>query len=125
MYQCMQLRLKRNEGWRGQGLGIIPNYVAPSSWWEHGYGTSNYRNSQAKICCRTWNTLRVSFFSFCEAAEKFSEQTYIYTVDTWSGDEHAGYYSDEVYNKVRAHLSKYHSQRAEMMRCKFEDAVKI
>ena len=65
----------------------------------------------------------VSFFAFCEAAELWSKQTYIYAIDTWKGDEHAGYYDNEVFNKVSIHQQKYHAQRSQLIRSTFAKAA--
>ena len=64
----------------------------------------------------------VSYFSFCEAAEIYSPNTFIY-VDTWQGDCQAGYYGDKVNEKVKNHRDKYHQQRSALIRCQFNEAA--
>ena len=66
----------------------------------------------------------MSFFAFCEAAERFSPHSFIYAVDTWEGDIHAGHYSEEVYNKVASHWAAHHRIRASLVRSTFDEAAK-
>ncbi len=106
-----------------RSLGLLPKYNAPSAWWEH-VPTAHLiiELIKPKIIVELGTHYGVSFFSFCEAAEKYANDSYIYGVDTWSGDKQAGYYGDEVYTSVKDHLDKYHSQRAQMIRCSFNEA---
>jgi hypothetical protein len=41
-----------------------------------------------------------SFFSFCQAVKDQKYNSYLYAVDTWKGDKHAGKYNDSVYKTV-------------------------
>ncbi|SYX86459.1 conserved protein of unknown function [Paenibacillus alvei] len=41
-----------------------------------------------------------SFFSFCQSVKDFKLRTKLYAIDTWSGDEQAGFYEEEVYDTV-------------------------
>jgi predicted O-methyltransferase YrrM len=65
----------------------------------------------------------VSFFAFCEAAEAFSSDTFVYAVDTWMGDEHAGLYGEEVFEQVRHHQQLHHSLRSCLIRSSFDTAA--
>jgi hypothetical protein len=37
----------------------------------------------------------VSYAAFCDAASRIGVETRCFAVDTWQGDEHAGYYGEE------------------------------
>lgn len=41
-----------------------------------------------------------SFFSFCQSVKDFNLATSLYAIDTWLGDEHAGFYDEHVYKIV-------------------------
>ena len=55
---------------------------------------------------------------------RFSPHSFVYAIDTWEGDEQAGFYGEEVYSKVNTYAEVNHKQRARLLRCKFDDAVK-
>ena len=65
-----------------------------------------------------------SFFSFCQAAKDQKLKTEINAVDTWEGDEHAGFYGDEIYAGVQNSLKKYYSNiNAKLIRKIFDEAL--
>lgn len=107
-----------------KSLSLIPRYTAPSSWWEH-VPIAHYLVEvlQPTKIVELGTHFGVSYFSFCEAAEIYSPNTFIYAVDTWQGDCQAGYYGDKVYEKVKTHRDKYHQQRSALIRCRFNEAA--
>ena len=64
----------------------------------------------------------VSYAAFCEAVLRCKLDARALAVDTWRGDEHAGFYGDEVY----AGLKQFHDQRyaafSTLLRSTFDDA---
>ena len=106
-------------------LTLNPNYMAPSAWWQH-VPIAHWLVSMIKptIIVELGSHYGVSLFAFCEAADRFSPNSFIYAVDTWAGDEHAGLYPEDVYNQVAEHWSKYHRARARLVRSTFDEASK-
>ena len=106
-----------------RSLELIPRYKASSSWWEH-VPTAHWLVEKLKPnkIVELGSHYGVSFFSFCEAASQYSNNTFIYAVDTWRGDEQAGYYGDKVYDTVKQHQEEYHIQRSALLRCTFREA---
>src|SRR5689334_16347594 len=47
-----------------------------------------------------------SYFTFCQAIEYGRLETRCYAVDTWKGDEHAGFYHEDVFNDVKSHNAR-------------------
>ena len=83
-----------------KSLELMPKYFAPSAWWEHvPIAHWLVDNIKPEKIVELGSHYGVSFFSFCEAAEKYSPSTYIYAIDTWEGDVQAGYYGKTVYEK--------------------------
>lgn len=64
-----------------------------------------------------------SYFSFCQAARENDIATKCYAVDTWQGDEHAGAYSNEVFEQVSVHNQTYYGGFSRLLRMTFDDAV--
>jgi hypothetical protein len=64
-----------------------------------------------------------SYFSFCQAARENDIPVRCYAVDTWQGDEHAGPYSNEVFEQVSAHNQNYYGGFSRLLRMTFDDAA--
>ncbi|MFZ4524746.1 MAG: rhamnan synthesis F family protein [Chlorobium sp.] len=63
-----------------------------------------------------------SYFAFCQSVQEYRLPTKCFAVDTWQGDEHAGYYGEEIYAEVLAHNQQYYSKFSTLMKMKFDDA---
>ena len=64
-----------------------------------------------------------SYFAFCQAVERLGLDTHCYAVDTWKGDEHAGFYNGKVFEKVRAHNEAQYLGFSRLVRSTFDDAL--
>jgi hypothetical protein len=108
---------------KNSSLSLLPLYQAPSSWWEH-VPVAHWliKELKPKVIVELGTHYGVSFFSFCEAASKFSPDTFVYAVDTWQGDEHAGNYDETVFDKVQTHQQAHHKQRSRIVRSTFDEA---
>jgi len=105
-------------------LEIIPSYFADSSWWEHvPVAHILVELLEPNVVVELGSHNGVSFFSFCEAAEKLSSKSHIYAIDSWEGDVQAGYYGEEVYQRVKQHKDSFYADRATLLRKKFDDAL--
>jgi|GEM_PF-1091087 len=64
-----------------------------------------------------------SYFTMCEAVQRGGLGTRCYAVDTWTGDEHAGFYGEEVYRDVAAHNQSRYSGFSTLVRSTFDQAL--
>lgn len=64
-----------------------------------------------------------SYFSFCQAVSEAGLDTKCCAVDSWLGEEHAGFYSEAVYQKVYDHNQKYYAGFSRLMRMNFDEAL--
>lgn len=64
-----------------------------------------------------------SYFSFCESVDNNRLPTRCYAVDTWEGDEHAGLYSEHVFDVVRQHHDENFKDFSKLLRMTFDEAV--
>jgi len=107
-----------------RSLGLNPSYRAPSSWWEHvPIAHWLVEQLQPGLIVELGSHYGVSFFSFCEAAAAFSEHSFVYAVDSWQGDDHAGAYGEEVFQRVALEQQQQHSQRSRLVRSSFDEAA--
>lgn len=65
-----------------------------------------------------------SFFTFAEAARRLGLPTRLWAIDSWEGDDHAGFYGDDVYRAVRAVVDADYAESAELVRASFAEAVR-
>jgi len=64
-----------------------------------------------------------SYFSFCESVEKNRLTTRCYAVDTWEGDEHAGLYSNQVFDVVKKYHNENYKDFSKLLRMTFDEAL--
>lgn len=61
----------------------------------------------------------VSYSAFCEAVARTRIGARCVAVDTWEGDEHAGFYGDAVHDEYRRFHDPRYGGFSEIMRCSF------
>lgn len=64
-----------------------------------------------------------SYFAFCQGVRHANLATRCYAVDTWHGDEHAGDYSEDVFNYVNQHNQAHYSAFSTLLRTTFDTAA--
>ncbi len=62
-----------------------------------------------------------SYFCFCQAVARLQTNTICCAVDTWLGDEHAGFYEESVFQNVKEINGKY-EEFSHLMRISFDEA---
>lgn len=101
-----------------------PSYIAQSAWLEHipfAFWLIDTLQPRKIVELGTHNGS--SYFSFCQAVTKLDLQTQCYAVDTWSGDEHAGQYGEEVYRQVSEYNQQHYSDFSTLVRSTFDQAL--
>lgn len=63
-----------------------------------------------------------SYFAFCQAIATLASAARAYAVDTWAGDEHAGYYGEDVFASVSRFNSEHFLQFSTLLRTTFDGA---
>ncbi len=64
-----------------------------------------------------------SYSAFCQGVQQQQLSTRCYAVDTWQGDEHAGEYSNEVYDDLVAWHNPRYSSFSSLLRMTFDQAL--
>jgi glycosyltransferase involved in cell wall biosynthesis len=65
----------------------------------------------------------MSYFAACQIVAEKQLGTRCYAVDTWSGDEHSGFYSEEVFGQVYEHNRLNYSDFSSLLRMRFDQAL--
>jgi hypothetical protein len=64
-----------------------------------------------------------SYFGFCQVIEENGLPTRCYAVDTWQGDEHAGFYSEAIYEEVNVYNRANYMSFSSLLRMTFDEAA--
>jgi glycosyltransferase involved in cell wall biosynthesis len=99
--------LSAPDGWIGHTpfAAWIVREVAPRIFVELGTHTGN------------------SYFSFCQSVAEANIPAKCYAVDSWLGDEQAGYYDEAVFTEVNAYNNACYAGFSRLMRMSFDDAT--
>lgn len=104
---------------------LVNPELAVSPWAGHrhfGYDLMSFRKPKTLVELGTH--FGCSFFAFLQAAKDLGLDTDVWAVDTWAGDEHAGYYGNEVWEIVeKTRSGSFARQRGHMLRKLFDDAL--
>ncbi|MFP6558160.1 rhamnan synthesis F family protein [Paraburkholderia sp. B3] len=86
----------------------VPHYFCQSAWIEHAPFAFWLTDAlRPKRFVELGSHYGYSYFAFCQAIERLGISTAAYAVDTWQGDEHAGFYDNSVYEAVLATNQRY------------------
>ena len=101
-----------------------PEYLESSGWIDHApfaYWLMEILRPQCFVELGTHNGY--SYFAFCQAVRALGLNTACYAVDHWKGDEHAGFYGEEVFQRVQAYNQQYYPAFSRLVRGTFDEAL--
>src|SRR5215467_4626253 len=104
----------------------IPERIGPQvSWLEHApFAFWLVEALRPRVLVELGTHGGFSYFTLCEAVQRCGSNTRCYAVDTWTGDEHAGFYDEAVYRDVAAHNGGRYSGFSTLVRSTFDDALR-
>jgi hypothetical protein len=101
-----------------------PAYVAQSAWLEHvPFAFWLVETHRPRVIVELGTHYGVSYFSFCQAVDRLGLDARCFAIDTWKGDEHAGFYSEEVFAAVREYNDEQYSTFSRLVRSTFDEAA--
>ncbi|HEY7423692.1 MAG TPA: class I SAM-dependent methyltransferase [Gemmataceae bacterium] len=65
----------------------------------------------------------VSYCAFCQAVKELRLPTECFAVDTWQGDPHASFYTNEVLDDLERHHDERYALFSKLLRSTFDDAL--
>ena len=79
--------------------------------------------AETALVCRTGDAQGDSYSAFCQAVDTVGLECGCFAVDTWKGDDQAGYYGDEVYEELRFFNEARYGSYSELVRSSFDEAL--
>lgn len=104
--------------WRPARLGVV------SAWWEHvpfAHWLIAAMKPKSLVELGTHNG--VSYAAFCEAIARLGLDARCHAVDTWQGDEHAGWYGDSIYAELKTFHDAHYGSFSTLLRMTFDEAA--
>lgn len=100
-----------------------PTHLCSSAWLEHiPFAFWMTEAHRPRVFVELGTHHGASYFAFCQAVERLGLNTRCFAVDTWKGDEHAGFYGEDVFEKVSAHSGAQYSRFSRLVRSTFDEA---
>jgi len=109
-----------------QGSFCQPEYLVESAWLEHGPFLAWLIEVLRPECfvelgCHTG----YSYFTACQSVKRLGLPTSCYAVDTWRGDEHSGFYGEEVFDAVKTWNDGHYRAFSQLIRATFAEALHL
>ena len=95
-----------------------------STWIEHiPFGMLIIELLRPKVLVELGTQMGVSYCTFCQAVKQLGLNTRCYAIDTWKGDDHATFYSENVLIDLRIHHDSLYSDFSELIQSTFDNAI--
>ena len=101
-----------------------PAYLPLSAWLEHvpfAFWLIDAMRPRVVVELGTHNG--GSYFAFCQAVDRLGLDTRCFAVDSWKGDAHSGFYSEEVFTTVSSYNNNAYSAFSRLVRSDFDQAA--
>jgi hypothetical protein len=107
-----------------KSMFLTPQRAAPSAWTEHvpfAFWLVDVLRPSTIVELGTQNG--VSYSAMCQAVKFLGLPTSCFAIDTWQGDEHAGYYPEETYRDFATFHDQHYSAFSRLVRSTFDEAL--
>ncbi len=101
-----------------------PLYLEESAWLDHGaFAFWLIEAVRPRSLVELGTHGGYSYFAMCQTVKALGLPTRCYAVDTWQGDEHAGFYGEDIYRRVHDHNERHYASFSRLVRCTFAEAL--
>jgi hypothetical protein len=103
-----------------------PSHVVESAWLEHGPFAFWIVNAlKPRVLAELGTHNGYSYFAFCEAISRLHLETNAFALDTWKGDDHAGFYGEDVFDLVTAVNEREYAEFSTLLRGYFDASLHL
>ncbi len=101
-----------------------PEQIIASAWLEHApFAYWFMQACRPKILVELGTHNGFSYFSFCQTVRRLELPTQCFAIDTWTGDDQAGFYGEEVFTSVLSINDENYRGFSTLLRCRFDEAL--
>lgn len=105
-------------------VAMPPTHLVTSAWNGHlPFAFWLIAAQRPRVVVELGTHRGASYFAFCQAVERLGLDTRCFAVDTWKGDEHAGFYGAEIFDAVSLHNKTHYSGFSRLVRSTFDEAL--
>jgi GT2 family glycosyltransferase/glycosyltransferase involved in cell wall biosynthesis len=102
----------------------VPERLVPSGWIEHiPFAFWIVDVLRPRTIVELGTHTGVSYSAFCQAVKTLGLSSQCFAIDTWKGDEHSGFYSEEVYLEFSAFHDSRYGAFSRLVRSTFDEAL--
>ena len=102
-----------------------PRYLSGTSAWEQHipFAFACIEMLRPRVFVELGTHKGDSYCALCQAVDTLRLATKCYAVDTWKGDEHAGFYDDSVFRELKAYHDPLYGSFSRLIRSTFDEAL--
>jgi len=105
-------------------MSLMPAHVPPSAWIGHlPFAFWLVEEARPRMLVELGSHHGTSYLGFCQAVKHCALETRCHAVDIWTGDEHSGFYGDEVFATLNAYNDREYGGFSTLMRMTFDEAL--
>jgi hypothetical protein len=101
-----------------------PKFLIRSAWLEHApFAFWLVDALRPSVLVELGTHSGFSYLAFCQAVGQLGLPARCFSVDTWEGDVHAGFYDNTVFEQLNELNQRHHASFSELIRARFDQAV--
>lgn len=101
-----------------------PLYLEESAWLDHGaFSFWLIETLRPRSFVELGTHGGYSYFTVCQTVKALGLPTRCYAIDTWQGDEHAGFYGENIFRRVHEHNEHHYASFSRLVRATFAEAL--
>lgn len=107
-----------------EALAFVPKRMEmPDSWIGHmPFAYTLVRAVKPRVIVELGTHTGNSYFCMCQAVAEAQTGSTCYAVDTWQGEEHAGYYDTAVFGEVSGYNQSQYASFSRLLKMTFDEA---